>query len=1412
MSAASRVFIPPALLVLSLSSGMATGLAVAQDCQSYSEYTHLLGSHPCNQWARAMAISGQYAFIASATCQTGHSLEIFDISNPQNLQRVGSTCGVADPHGAAVSDDYLYLVSEYASMGIYDISNIASPVELSYTHIGSSGRGVAVSGQLAYVAADIGGVKVFDVSDPYDPQEIGSFNTQGSSYAVALDDGLAYVADYDGGLLVLDISAPTSPSQVAVVPMQGSGTNAEYVVVADGKAYIACGVAGFQIFDVAAPSSPQYLGGFNDPSFTATHLAVDGPYLHVANYHGLQIFDVSTPTAPSVVSSQSTIMEPRQVFLWGDSACVLTNYGLNVFDVQNPQQPHFPGIVPSLFPWDIAVSGDYAFIAKNAEGLGVIDISDPEAPLEVAEVSLAGYVVDVHVDGVYAYVSARSGGMHVVDISDPLAPTQIGNLPAIREVYSVVTAENYAYVGDEYTGYTREKLRAVDISDPTLPVEVGVLSLGTNDDLRSMVRRGSTLYVAIGSGGVAVIDVSIPSAPQHVGDIQLRSASGVCADGGYLYVAGEFFGDTFVAPTLFVIDVRVPHVYDIVGEIRLPETSRVAVDDDVAYVTGNSLFVVDVSQKDDPCIIGSASQASPWVLALDNQNVYLGGDGFIVASRQCVTAATGCALSGGVLDFMPGPGSAAANAEEALGAPDGVGVSLGYTGSVEFVLAQDAVDDPGIDLCIYEQTSDTGSDLPEGFIVNGSDDGVTWYYLGEGTGPVLNIDLAATSLAAVRYLQIIDTPPMEQNQMTEFDPSTIGADIDAVVLLNCALHESSCVDGNDNDGDGYTDCADSDCLPDADGDGAAAAPCGGDCDDYNGLIQPGAVEICGNGVDDDCDGQEDCDDDDCLTVDSDGDGTPDCDDDCPLPDTRCQWFTWQTGGTAVPSEKFDIAIVADVTFGAADWEADLGAEIDAVAFAMSQMPVLSTHTDSYSFWRGTRRVERETITLSGGREVEVYEDLMRAAWHYGIDALVVRGDFAADVTQIYTGNGVIPIAYIATDPEIDVIPILHELGHAAFGLADEYNTSFFSGCSGTPCENRVTILRDNDPPANVWSSEDDCEDAGYSTSCYKFCTYDLIRGTWRLGDEENPNLMRAYCEDHGVPQVDGYGEAGNARLSALLSSSGLKGRESKAIHSFERSVVLHWHVASGVAVTDSVSIDRIPPPDLAPASTALIVELLNHAEETVGYLPVWDPRFITVHDSIMVEDTVPLSVAIPLGPEGHRWRLLGNNGEVLVQGSIGAEFLDYCRRYNFTDVDCLGTDSDADSIPDVFDNCPLEANPDQIDVDGNGYGDVCEPVGVLETRPTVSGAIRLVAVHPNPFNPATTFEFELHRPGQARLDIYTVRGEKVAMVFNRQFSAGRHSIRWPGRDDHGRTIGAGVYIARLESNGEVKTLKMMILK
>jgi hypothetical protein len=80
---------------------------------------------------------------------------------------------------------------------------------------------------------------------------------------------------------------------------------------------------------------------------------------------------------------------------------------------------------------------------------------------------------------------------------------------------------------------------------------------------------------------------------------------------------------------------------------------------------------------------------------------------------------------------------------------------------------------------------------------------------------------------------------------------------DQNVAVNPAAVEV-CGDGIDNDCDGLADEGCNAACPDVDGDGYLDAACGGtDCDDSNAAINPGAAEVCGNNIDNNCNGSSD---------------------------------------------------------------------------------------------------------------------------------------------------------------------------------------------------------------------------------------------------------------------------------------------------------------------------------------------------------------------------------------------------------------------------------------------------------------------------------------------------------------------------------------------------------------------------
>jgi len=84
--------------------------------------------------------------------------------------------------------------------------------------------------------------------------------------------------------------------------------------------------------------------------------------------------------------------------------------------------------------------------------------------------------------------------------------------------------------------------------------------------------------------------------------------------------------------------------------------------------------------------------------------------------------------------------------------------------------------------------------------------------------------------------------------------------------------------------------------------------------------------------------------------------------------------------------------------------------------------------------------------------------------------------------------------------------------------------------------------------------------------------------------------------------------------------------------------------------------------------------------------------------------------------------------------------------------------------------------------------------------------------YPNPFNPKTKILFDLPRDAEVELTIYDMTGRKVTTLVSERLEAGHHEVSWFGRDQNGRRVASGMYISRLESDGEVLTRKMVLVK
>lgn len=176
--------------------------------------------------------------------------------------------------------------------------------------------------------------------------------------------------------------------------------------------------------------------------------------------------------------------------------------------------------------------------------------------------------------------------------------------------------------------------------------------------------------------------------------------------------------------------------------------------------------------------------------------------------------------------------------------------------------------------------------------------------------------------------------------------------------------------------------------------------------------------------------------------------------------------------------------------------------------------------------------------------------------------------------------------------------------------------------------------------------------------------------------------------------------------------------------------------------------------------------------------------------------------------------------------SVGLDWLDapeidfqFYRVFRSTDPDFIP--SPATLVQETSESSWTDVVPDAwsyhykiatVDFSGNeglpGSADV-----VTDAPASLAGSVfALQPAAPNPFHAATTIAYALPASGPVDLAIYDVAGRKILSLVDDVRPAGRHAVRWNGRNAEGRAVAAGVYLYRLRVGSQVKQERMVLLR
>ncbi len=546
---------------------------------------------------------------ASISAQTGLEPEVF----PQSpvFEKSGLTNEMLTYHaggfmsgmGDIVIRDTIAFCSMHEGLLILDISDVTKPSVISNLFLTDNWpTDIKVEGNFAYLTTWNAVFFIIDVSDLSTPEVIGKYDTPTAAHGIDIEDTLAYIAygksGQGQGLLILDINDPSHIELVANKQFTGYGSQSmDKVEVADGFAYVIGGGRLLWILDVSDPASPVTITVYINDYYPLGLVIVD-TILYLADH------DITFPAGRSAFS----------IF--------------NVADRTNPQLVSRWPLYEAVY--DVWVHDKTAYVANCWQGVQIFDISDPTdldsigryvnpgwAVRVVGNDSLL-YVVDIdNGGGLKSSGSERElsmGDFQIVDVRDRTDPQLAGYYDVPPHIEGILAHDGYVYaIYDDETPESGILVGKINGS--------GLDSIGTYQTMGypySGIFVGDTLYLAAGSEGLEVIDVSDPANLHCVRNYSASRGVDVAVRGDFAYLASGNSG-------LLVFDITRPDDIPVATISTLGNAGAVRLYDDFMYVSDGSagVKIFEISNPVSPEYAGEIANGSVYDMEISGSKLYV---------------------------------------------------------------------------------------------------------------------------------------------------------------------------------------------------------------------------------------------------------------------------------------------------------------------------------------------------------------------------------------------------------------------------------------------------------------------------------------------------------------------------------------------------------------------------------------------------------------------------------------------------------------------------------------------------------------------------------------------------------------------------------------------------------------------
>ncbi len=253
--------------------------------------------------------------------------------------------------------------------------------------------------------------------------------------------------------------------------------------------------------------------------------------------------------------------------------------------------PDNPGIIHTIhtldYCQDVAVNGNYAYVADYDHGMKVVDISDM-SNLEVVARFKTEKAYEIDVEGDVACIADGRGELKIIDISDPLNPELFSHVNVCDFARNVAIRGEYVYVvGDEFA--------IVNIIQPSNPVIEGVI---TTDNIEGVAVDGDFAFL-VSDDGFFIVDIGNPNMPELISSLgSATHGRDVVIKENYAYVVGNYG---------YVIDITDLHNPIIASSIPVNNGFEIQIVSNTAYVADwyYGVTAIDISNPLNPQTLGS---------------------------------------------------------------------------------------------------------------------------------------------------------------------------------------------------------------------------------------------------------------------------------------------------------------------------------------------------------------------------------------------------------------------------------------------------------------------------------------------------------------------------------------------------------------------------------------------------------------------------------------------------------------------------------------------------------------------------------------------------------------------------------------------------------------------------------------